>query len=55
MSSFDDYFDGQDLRRERYEEANSLDDDELAEANAQYSWGLEVQMEVATLMHRARP
>jgi hypothetical protein len=48
MSSFDDYFDEQGLRRERCEEASSLDDDEddeRAEANAQYSWALEVQME----------
>ena len=66
VSSFDecdlDSLDNQDLGRLHYgmpslfddDDDDDDDDDERAEANAQYSWGLEVQQEVAALTHRSR-
>jgi hypothetical protein len=49
MSSFGDFLDDQDLRRERREE---LDDDDLDEADAQACWARDVQAEVARLTNR---
>lgn len=55
MSSFDecdlDCLDDQDLRR-LHHGVPGLDDDELAEADAQACWALEVQSQVALMNHR---
>ena len=58
MPDRDDYWDGpapSDPARDHSHAGDSdFDGDERAEANAQYSWGLEVQQEVATLTGRSR-
>jgi len=56
MSSFDEYdldaLDDQDLRRLHHGVSEPLDDDELAERDAQALWALEVQSQVALMNHR---
>jgi hypothetical protein len=54
MSSFDDYFDDQDLQRDRREELEELDDDAEAERVEQAHWALEVQSQVALMNRRIR-
>ena len=58
MPDHDDCWDGpapsDPVWNHSYAGDSDFDGDERAEANAQYSWGLEIQQEVAALTGRSR-